>query len=122
MVEKYSTVYMYPIVCIHSSVLLQLTCFPVLAVVPSGAEITGLPIAIKVLVLATWLPHVLTPVQSSHEAQACSGSRYGRAAQLREIMGDKIGSAFYSFSLVSCLCSWCIVILQFCACLQSTAT
>ena len=37
-------------------------------------------------------------------------------------MGDKIGSAFYSFSLVSCLCSWCIVILQFCACLQSTAT
>ena len=40
-VEKYSVVYMDPIVCIHSSVLLQLACFPVLAVVPSGAEIAG---------------------------------------------------------------------------------
>ena len=104
MVEKYSAVYTDPIVCIHSSVLLQLACFPVLAVVPSGAKVAGLPISIKILVVSTWLPHVLTPAQFRHEAQACSGSRNGRAAQLREVVGDKTGSAFYSFSLVSRLC------------------
>ena len=104
MVEKYSVMYMDPIVCIHSSVLLQLACFPVLAVIPSGAKITGLPISLKIWVVSTWLPHVLTPAQSSHEAQACSDPRNGRAAQLREVPGDKIGSAFSSFSLVLCLC------------------
>ena len=104
MVEKYSVMYMDPIVCIHSSVLLQLACFPVLAVIPSGAKIAGLPISLKIWVVSTWLPHVLTPAQSSHEAQACSDPRNGRAAQLREVPGDKIGSAFSSFSLVLCLC------------------
>ena len=54
MVDKYPTVYKYPIVCIHSSVLLQLTCFPVLAVVPSGAKITSY-VSIKILVVSTRL-------------------------------------------------------------------
>ena len=35
MVGKHCTVYMYPIVCINSAVLLQSVWFPVLAIVPS---------------------------------------------------------------------------------------
>ena len=100
MVEKYSAVYTDPIVCIHSSVLLQLACFPVLAVVPSGAKIAGLPISIKILVVSTWLPHVLTPAQFRHEAQACSGSRNGRAAQVREAGRNKIAITFLSLSFL----------------------
>ena len=69
MVEKYSTVYMYPIVSIHSSVLLQLTCFPVLAVVTSGAEITGY-VSIKILVVST-------PAQSRHETQPAQAPGMG---------------------------------------------
>ena len=57
-VENYCTVFMYPIVCVHSSVFLQLAWFPVLAIVCSGAEISGLPISFKILVVST------TPVQT----------------------------------------------------------
>ena len=42
--------------CIPSPVLLQLTCFFVLAVVHSGAKISGLPVSIKILVVLTQLP------------------------------------------------------------------
>ena len=73
MVEKYCIVYMHPIVCIHSSVLVQLTRFPVLAILCTGAEITGLSASFKILVDST------SP-QSRHEAHACSSSRDGIAA------------------------------------------
>ena len=55
--------YMYPIVCIHSSVLLQLTWFPVLIVVPTGPKshthLFERAISLKILVVSTWLsqPH-----------------------------------------------------------------
>ena len=44
---------MYPIVCIHSSVLLQVILFTVLAVVYTGAKIAGWPISFKILVVFT---------------------------------------------------------------------
>lgn len=42
--------------CIPSPALLRLTCLFVLAVVHSGAKISGLPISIKILVVSTHLP------------------------------------------------------------------
>ena len=61
----------------------------------------------------------MTPAQSRHETQACSGSRNGRAAQLREVGGTKLGTAFlFLFLSLMPVLSWSIVNLRFWACLQ----
>ena len=45
MSEQYCIVYIYPIFCIHSSVLVHISCFPVLAIVPSLAMIFGVQVS-----------------------------------------------------------------------------
>ena len=91
MVEKYCIVYMYPTVCINSTVLLQLAWFPVLSIVLYGVKITELPILKNILAIFP------TPPQSKHETQACLGSRDGIAVQIREVEGNKLGIDFFLF-------------------------
>ena len=55
---------------------------------------------------------VSTPLQSSHGTQAWSGSRDWKAAQVREIRGDKIGNSLL-FSLI--LCRYNIDLYLFCS-------
>ena len=57
----------------------------------------------------------LNPPQPRHETQAWSGSRDGIAAQIREVIGNKLGIAFFPivfFNVILKLC-WSIVNLQF---------
>ena len=45
--DYYCIVHIYPIFCIHSSVLVHLSCFPVFTIVPSVAMITGVQVSLK---------------------------------------------------------------------------
>ena len=90
-VEKYCIMYMYRIVCINLTVLLQLAWFPVLSIVLYGVKITELPILKNILAVFP------TPPQSKHETQACLGSRDGIAVQIREVEGNKLGIDFFLF-------------------------
>ena len=47
---------------------------------------------------------ILNPPQSSSGTQACLGSRDEVAAPIWEVEGNKAGTDFLSFSLMSCLC------------------
>ena len=49
MSEQYCIVYMYLIFSIHLSVLVHLSCSPVLAIVPSAAMIFGVQVSFKIL-------------------------------------------------------------------------
>ena len=118
MVEKYCIVYMYPVVCINSTVLLQLASQSWLLYI-TGSKLQGYPFFINILAVFS------TPPQSKHETQACSGSRDRIAAQISEVSGNKLGTDFFfSFCFFNLMLKLCqsIFDLQFCACHYCTAT
>ena len=49
-------IYIYHIFCIHSSVLVHLSCFPIFAVVPSAAVIVGMKVYFTILVFSGSVP------------------------------------------------------------------
>ena len=93
--------------------LLQLDCFPVLAVVPSGAEISGY-VSIKILVVSTWLSRL----QPSPDMRLKPAQAPGMGDQpVRDVRGNKpvIELFFLFFNLMPGL-YWSIVDLKFFAC------
>ena len=58
MAEYYSTVYMYHIVFIHSSVDEHLGCFHVLAIVNSAAVNIGVDVSFQIMVFSRYMPRV----------------------------------------------------------------
>jgi len=101
MVEKYCIVYMYPVVCINSTVLLQLASQSWLLYI-TGSKLQGYPFFINILAVFS------TPPQSKHETQACSGSRDRIAAQIGEVSGNKLGTDF-AFVFVFLISRWSYV-------------
>ena len=87
--------------CVPSPMLLQLTCFSVLAVVHSRAKVAGLPISIKFWLSQPWC---LNPGWARHETQACWGSRMREQPKPGSREGISQALLFCSSALVSCLC------------------
>ena len=85
---------MYPSVCIHSSVLLQIILFPVLAVAYSGAKSQDDQSLLKFWVSS---PSFLDPIPVQIRDTARWGSRGGIAAEEREVARNRLGADFFPF-------------------------